>query len=89
MAEAHRTNVLVTSCLKTPVDPRTKVPLASYERVRVLPRAATDQRDNRDYEKVKTQLSLQTRQADFQKKELKVRKPTLLRFEFILVLSFK
>lgn len=32
MANAHRTNVLVTSCLKTPVDPQTKAPLASYER---------------------------------------------------------
>lgn len=32
MAAAHRTNVLVTSCLKTPVDPHTKAPLASYER---------------------------------------------------------
>uniref|UniRef100_A0A8C6SL39 Uncharacterized protein n=1 Tax=Neogobius melanostomus TaxID=47308 RepID=A0A8C6SL39_9GOBI len=32
MANAHRANVLVTSCLKTPVDPHTKVPLASYER---------------------------------------------------------
>uniref|UniRef100_A0A3B4XCU5 Uncharacterized protein n=1 Tax=Seriola lalandi dorsalis TaxID=1841481 RepID=A0A3B4XCU5_SERLL len=37
MANAHRTNVLVTSCLKTPVDPQTKAPLASYERERVLP----------------------------------------------------
>ncbi|XP_035516001.1 protein FAM161A [Morone saxatilis] len=46
MANAHRTNVLVTSCLKTPVDPHTKAPLASYERERVLPYM-----DNRDYEK--------------------------------------
>uniref|UniRef100_A0A3Q2ZR17 Protein FAM161A n=1 Tax=Kryptolebias marmoratus TaxID=37003 RepID=A0A3Q2ZR17_KRYMA len=36
MANAHRTNVLVTSCLKTPVDPHTKAPLASYERGKVL-----------------------------------------------------
>uniref|UniRef100_A0A672YZV2 Uncharacterized protein n=1 Tax=Sphaeramia orbicularis TaxID=375764 RepID=A0A672YZV2_9TELE len=36
MENAHRTNVLVTSCLKTPVDPHTKAPLASYERERVL-----------------------------------------------------
>lgn len=51
----HRTNVLVTSCLKTPVDPHTKAPLASYERERVLPYSSTGQMDNRDYEKeVKT-----------------------------------
>ncbi|XP_072318848.1 protein FAM161A [Eucyclogobius newberryi] len=37
MSSAHRTNVLVTSCLKSPVDPRTRAPLASYERERVLP----------------------------------------------------
>ncbi|XP_038569205.1 protein FAM161A [Micropterus salmoides] len=49
MANAHRTNVLVTSCLKTPVDPHTKVPLALYERERVLPAASAV--DNRDYEK--------------------------------------
>uniref|UniRef100_A0A3B5LXU1 Uncharacterized protein n=1 Tax=Xiphophorus couchianus TaxID=32473 RepID=A0A3B5LXU1_9TELE len=41
MANPHRTNVLVTSCLKTPVDPHTKAPLASYERERVLPYSAT------------------------------------------------
>ncbi len=51
MAGAHRTNVLVTSCLKTPVDPHTKAPLASYERERVLPYTATSHMDNRDYEK--------------------------------------
>ncbi|XP_040892304.1 protein FAM161A [Toxotes jaculatrix] len=51
MANAHRTNVLVTSCLKTPVDPHTKAPLASYERERVLPYSATGHMDNRDYEK--------------------------------------
>ncbi|KAJ0033498.1 hypothetical protein NQD34_000605 [Periophthalmus magnuspinnatus] len=45
MANAHRTNVLVTSCLKTPVDPHTKAPLASYERERVLPCA-----DNTEYD---------------------------------------
>uniref|UniRef100_A0AAQ5WZ60 Uncharacterized protein n=1 Tax=Amphiprion ocellaris TaxID=80972 RepID=A0AAQ5WZ60_AMPOC len=55
MANAHRTNVLVTSCLKTPVDPHTRAPLASYERERVLPYTATGHMDNRDYEKeVKT-----------------------------------
>ncbi|KAG1956015.1 protein FAM161A [Pimephales promelas] len=43
MEKSHRTNVLVTSCLKTPVDPHTKVPLAQYERERAL--------DNRHYEK--------------------------------------
>uniref|UniRef100_A0A8D3DN70 Uncharacterized protein n=1 Tax=Scophthalmus maximus TaxID=52904 RepID=A0A8D3DN70_SCOMX len=32
MDESHRTNVLVTACLKTPVDPRTKAPVASYDR---------------------------------------------------------
>uniref|UniRef100_A0A3P8X3P0 Protein FAM161A n=1 Tax=Cynoglossus semilaevis TaxID=244447 RepID=A0A3P8X3P0_CYNSE len=32
MEKSHRTTVLVTSCLKTPVDPETKVPLAAYER---------------------------------------------------------
>ncbi|XP_078129493.1 protein FAM161A [Sander vitreus] len=51
MANAHRTNVMVTSCLKTPVDPHTKAPLASYERERVLPYSATSLMDNRDYEK--------------------------------------
>ncbi|KAG8014526.1 hypothetical protein GBF38_003024, partial [Nibea albiflora] len=52
MANAHRTNVLVTSCLKTPVDPHTKAPLASYERERALPSAnITSHVDNRDYEK--------------------------------------
>uniref|UniRef100_A0A3P9Q9T6 Protein FAM161A n=1 Tax=Poecilia reticulata TaxID=8081 RepID=A0A3P9Q9T6_POERE len=51
MANPHRTNVLVTSCLKTPVDPHTKAPLASYERERVLPYSATGHLDNRDYEK--------------------------------------
>ncbi|XP_008283199.1 protein FAM161A [Stegastes partitus] len=51
MANAHRTNVLVTSCLKTPVDPHTKAPLASYERERALPYTATGHMDNRDYEK--------------------------------------
>ena len=37
MANAHRTNVLVTSCLKTPVDPHTKAPVALYERERAVP----------------------------------------------------
>lgn len=42
----HRTTVLVTACLKAPVDPQTKAPLASYERDAVL------RVDNRDYEEV-------------------------------------
>ncbi|XP_056312466.1 protein FAM161A [Danio aesculapii] len=50
MKKSHRTNVLVTSCLKTPVDPQTKVPLAQYERERTLPHAAAIT-DNRHYEK--------------------------------------
>uniref|UniRef100_A0A8C7YVS9 Protein FAM161A n=1 Tax=Oryzias sinensis TaxID=183150 RepID=A0A8C7YVS9_9TELE len=51
MANPHRTNVLLTSCLKTPVDPHTKTPLASYERGAVLTHATAGQLDNRDYEK--------------------------------------
>ncbi|XP_062282365.1 protein FAM161A [Scomber scombrus] len=51
MANPHRTNALVTSCFKTPVDPHTKAPLASYERERALPYTATGHVDNRDYEK--------------------------------------
>uniref|UniRef100_A0A3Q3J1Y4 Protein FAM161A n=1 Tax=Monopterus albus TaxID=43700 RepID=A0A3Q3J1Y4_MONAL len=55
MANGHRTNVMVSSCLKTPVDPRTKAPLASYERERALPHTAPSHMDNRDQEKeVKT-----------------------------------
>ncbi|XP_029707379.1 protein FAM161A isoform X1 [Takifugu rubripes] len=46
MANAHRTNALVTSCLKTPVDPQTKAPLASYERDALL------RIDNRDFEEL-------------------------------------
>ncbi|KAM8842514.1 protein FAM161A [Synchiropus picturatus] len=51
MSSPHQRNVLVTSCLKTPVDPHTKAPLASYERERVLSCAAPAHMDNRDYEK--------------------------------------
>ncbi|KAI1896854.1 hypothetical protein AGOR_G00099140 [Albula goreensis] len=51
MESSHRTNVLVTSCLKTPVDPHTKAPLAQYERERALPYASGHVPDNRDYEK--------------------------------------
>uniref|UniRef100_A0A3P9I3C0 Protein FAM161A n=1 Tax=Oryzias latipes TaxID=8090 RepID=A0A3P9I3C0_ORYLA len=43
MANPHRTNVLLTSCLKTPVDPHTKTPLASYERGAVLTHATAGQ----------------------------------------------
>lgn len=32
MANGHRNNALVTSCLQRPVDPHTRAPLASYER---------------------------------------------------------
>ncbi|KAJ8002132.1 hypothetical protein DPEC_G00176650 [Dallia pectoralis] len=55
MADAHRANVLVTSCLKTPVDPNTKAPLAMYEREcsqRTIPySSAAAHVDNRDYER--------------------------------------
>ncbi|KAL2086567.1 hypothetical protein ACEWY4_017626 [Coilia grayii] len=51
MQRNHRTNILVTSCLKTPVDPYTKAPVALYERERTLPYATRRQMDNRDYEK--------------------------------------
>nr|XP_023825963.1 LOW QUALITY PROTEIN: protein FAM161A [Salvelinus alpinus] len=52
MANAHRANVLVTSCLKTPVDPHTKARLALYERQRTLPYSSVAGHiDNRDYEK--------------------------------------
>lgn len=45
---AHRANVLVTSCLRTPVDPHTKAPLASYERAGGL------REDHRDQEEVRS-----------------------------------
>ncbi|KAJ8394204.1 hypothetical protein AAFF_G00050090 [Aldrovandia affinis] len=51
MENSHRTNVLVTSCLKTPVDPHTKAPLAQYERERASLSAPRHTTDNRDYEK--------------------------------------
>ncbi|XP_060923432.1 protein FAM161A [Limanda limanda] len=47
--DSHRTNVLVTSCLKTPVDPLTKAPLASYERDRDH-RGHRDHRDHRGHQ---------------------------------------
>ncbi|XP_007260672.3 protein FAM161A [Astyanax mexicanus] len=46
MERSHRANVLVTSCLKTPVDPHTKAPVALYERENAARRP-----DNRHYEK--------------------------------------
>uniref|UniRef100_A0A8B9JSR7 Uncharacterized protein n=1 Tax=Astyanax mexicanus TaxID=7994 RepID=A0A8B9JSR7_ASTMX len=46
MERSHRANVLVTSCLKTPVDPHTKAPVALYER-----ESAARRPDNRHYEK--------------------------------------
>ncbi|XP_061130263.1 protein FAM161B [Syngnathus typhle] len=48
MANAHWNNVLVTSCLKRPVDPHTRVPLASYERNEETPYSATTHADNCD-----------------------------------------
>ncbi|XP_051993859.1 protein FAM161A-like [Xyrauchen texanus] len=51
MDKCHRNNVLVTSCLKTPVDPQTKTPLAQYERERSLPRALAELVHDTDYEK--------------------------------------
>ncbi|XP_061686959.1 protein FAM161A [Syngnathoides biaculeatus] len=48
MASAHRDNALVTSCLKRPVDPHTRAPLASYERDKEAPYTATTYADNRD-----------------------------------------
>ena len=55
MTDPHRTNMLVTSCLRTPVDPHKKTPLALYERQRLLPRADEDM-DKRDYEKEEVHL---------------------------------
>ncbi|KAM3842514.1 protein FAM161A [Diretmus argenteus] len=46
MSNPHRTNVLVTSCLRTPVDPQTKAPVALYERERVLPYSEQMDRDH-------------------------------------------
>ncbi|XP_059903107.1 protein FAM161A [Gadus macrocephalus] len=56
MTDPHRTNMLVTSCLKTPVDPHKKTPLALYERQRLMPRADEDM-DKRDYEKEEMEFS--------------------------------
>ncbi|KAL6111109.1 fam161a [Pungitius sinensis] len=50
MANPHRTNVLVTSCLRTPVDPHTRAPLASYERRSARPNPGTRRQGNRELE---------------------------------------
>ncbi|XP_069386477.1 protein FAM161A [Paralichthys olivaceus] len=63
--DSHRTNVLVTSCLKTPVDPLTKAPLASYERDRALPRTASGHRDNRDNREHEAELEYEDSGSDF------------------------
>ena len=51
MTDPHRANLLVTSCLKTPVDPQKKTPLPLYERQRLL-----EDMDKRDYEKEEVRL---------------------------------
>ncbi|XP_048858317.1 protein FAM161A [Brienomyrus brachyistius] len=50
MDNLHRTNVIVTSCLRPPVKPKSKAPLALYEREREHPHA-TGRTDTRNYEK--------------------------------------
>ncbi|XP_053880511.1 protein FAM161A isoform X2 [Malaclemys terrapin pileata] len=45
MDAAHRAALLTTSCLRTPVNPRTRAPLALYERERRPPAAAGQQDD--------------------------------------------
>ncbi|XP_005305696.2 protein FAM161A isoform X4 [Chrysemys picta bellii] len=45
MDAAHRAALLTTSCLRTPVNPRTRAPLALYERERRPPAAAEQQDD--------------------------------------------
>ncbi|XP_032646359.1 protein FAM161A isoform X3 [Chelonoidis abingdonii] len=47
MDAAHRAALLTASCLRTPVNPRTRAPLAVYERER-RPPAATEQQDDFD-----------------------------------------
>ncbi|XP_078086070.1 protein FAM161A-like [Mustelus asterias] len=37
MQNPHRNSVLITSCIKTPVDPKTKIPTALYERKEAQP----------------------------------------------------
>ena len=55
MADPHRTNLLVTSCLKTPVDPHRKTPVPLYERQRLM-LSADENMDKRDYEKEEVRL---------------------------------
>uniref|UniRef100_A0A8C8R5Q2 Uncharacterized protein n=1 Tax=Pelusios castaneus TaxID=367368 RepID=A0A8C8R5Q2_9SAUR len=43
MDAAHRAALLTTSCLRTPVNPRTRAPAALYERERRPPAAAEEQ----------------------------------------------
>uniref|UniRef100_A0A674JBF7 Uncharacterized protein n=1 Tax=Terrapene triunguis TaxID=2587831 RepID=A0A674JBF7_9SAUR len=43
MDAAHRAALLTASCLRTPVNPRTRAPLALYERERRPPAAAEQQ----------------------------------------------
>ncbi|MGH0139453.1 UNVERIFIED_CONTAM: hypothetical protein FKN15_063916 [Acipenser sinensis] len=52
MENSHRANVLVTSCLKTPVNPHTKIPAAQYERekaTRSSQQTETNSQDKRMY----------------------------------------
>ncbi|XP_066518213.1 protein FAM161A [Hoplias malabaricus] len=65
MDGSHRVNMLVTSCLKTPVDPHTKAPLTLYERERAAQRL-----DNRHSEKeMEYDSSSELGAADVQGKE--------------------
>ncbi|XP_015218794.2 protein FAM161A isoform X2 [Lepisosteus oculatus] len=54
MENSHRVNVLVTSCLKTPVNPLTKAPVALFERESAATRGErslpAEQTRTRDYE---------------------------------------
>ncbi|XP_033874214.3 protein FAM161A isoform X2 [Acipenser ruthenus] len=52
MDNSHQANVLVTSCLKTPVNPYTKIPAAQYERekaTRSCQQTETNSQDKRRY----------------------------------------
>lgn len=52
MDNSHQANVLVTSCLKTPVNPYTKIPAAQYERekaTRSSQQTETNSQDKRSY----------------------------------------
>uniref|UniRef100_A0A8D2JFY1 Uncharacterized protein n=1 Tax=Varanus komodoensis TaxID=61221 RepID=A0A8D2JFY1_VARKO len=44
MDAAHRAALLAVSCIHTPVNPRTKVPIALYEREPEKPRAGAGDR---------------------------------------------